>query len=188
MNSLLIMFVKWSLPTITFFYDVNEEKEGKNNCSLTAFRPKYTLQIPPPPKAETTTVVEHSLSTAQVQARLRLVCRIGSQNVASLPCLVKMESIRHEPSRTRTHNTFGIATGWTIERVGFRVPVVRNFLFSASSKPALWSAQFPFQWMPGSFSKGLKRPGSEAGHLPPTSTKVKKTLINTSTPQYVFMT
>jgi hypothetical protein len=34
---------------------------------------------------------------------------------------------------------------------------------------------------------GVKRQGHEAGHLPPTSTEVKKMWMYTSTPPYVFM-
>jgi hypothetical protein len=36
-------------------------------------------------------------------------------------------------------------------------------------------------------SLGVKRPGREADHSPPTSAEVKKTWIYTSTPPYVFM-
>jgi hypothetical protein len=34
---------------------------------------------------------------------------------------------------------------------------------------------------------GVKRPGREADHSPPTSTEVKKMWVYTSTPPYVFM-
>jgi hypothetical protein len=40
----------------------------------------------------------------------------------------------------------------------------------------------PIQWVPG-----VKRPGREADHSPPTSVQVKKTWTCTSTPPYVFM-
>jgi hypothetical protein len=33
----------------------------------------------------------------------------------------------------------------------------------------------PSQWVPGDVSLGLKRPGREADHSPPTSAQVKKT-------------
>jgi hypothetical protein len=39
----------------------------------------------------------------------------------------------------------------------------------------------------GSFP-GVKRPGREADHLPPTSAEVKKMLVYSSTPLYAFMT
>jgi hypothetical protein len=39
----------------------------------------------------------------------------------------------------------------------------------------------------GLFPRGVKQPGREANHSPPTSDKVKKTCIYTSTPAYVFV-
>jgi hypothetical protein len=39
----------------------------------------------------------------------------------------------------------------------------------------------------GSFSSKVKRPGREADHSPPATTKVKKMWIYTSTPSYAFM-
>jgi hypothetical protein len=39
----------------------------------------------------------------------------------------------------------------------------------------------------GGFFLGVKRPGSDADHSPPTSAEVKKTWIYTSTNPYVFM-
>jgi hypothetical protein len=62
---------------------------------------------------------------------------------------------------------------------------VINFLFSASSRPALGPTQPPIQWVPGVISLGVKRLGRQAS--PPTSAEVKNTWIYTSTPPYVFM-
>jgi hypothetical protein len=59
---------------------------------------------------------------------------------------------------------------------------VKNFYFSKSSRLALGSAQIPIQWVPGAFSLGVKRPGREVDHSPPTSADVKKMWIYTSTP------
>jgi hypothetical protein len=39
----------------------------------------------------------------------------------------------------------------------------------------------------GSFFPGVKRPGREGYHSPPTSAEVKKIWILTSTPPYAFM-
>jgi hypothetical protein len=44
------------------------------------------------------------------------------------------------------------------------------------------STQPPVQWVPG-----LKWPGNEAEYSSPISTKIKKTCIYRSTPQYAFM-
>jgi hypothetical protein len=55
---------------------------------------------------------------------------------------------------------------------------VKNFLSSKLSRPALRSTQPPIQWVPG-----VKRPGREVDHSPPTSAEVKKMWIYTSTPR-----
>jgi hypothetical protein len=52
---------------------------------------------------------------------------------------------------------------------------------------ALESTQPPIQWVPGVLSLGLKRPGHEADHSPPSSAEVKNAWRYTSAPQYVFM-
>jgi hypothetical protein len=64
---------------------------------------------------------------------------------------------------------------------------VKNFLLSMSPRPALGATQPPIEWVAGAVSLGARRPGREADHSPPTSAKVKKTWIYTSTPSYVFM-
>jgi hypothetical protein len=47
--------------------------------------------------------------------------------------------------------------------------------------------QPPIHWVTGELSTGIKRPGREADHSPPTSADVKNTWICTSTPPYVFV-
>jgi hypothetical protein len=42
-----------------------------------------------------------------------------------------------------------------------------------SSRPALGPTQSPIKWVGGAPSPGVKRPGREADHSPPTSAKVK---------------
>jgi hypothetical protein len=81
----------------------------------------------------------------------------------------------------------GIVTGDELDDrgVGVRVPVGSR-IFSKSSRLALRSTQPPVQWVPGALSPGVKRPGREADHSPPTSAEVKKTWIYTSTPPYAF--
>jgi hypothetical protein len=56
-----------------------------------------------------------------------------------------------------------------------------------SSRPDLGSIQSPLQRVPGALSPGVKRPGREADHSPPTSAEVKKMWIYTSTPPYAFI-
>jgi hypothetical protein len=64
---------------------------------------------------------------------------------------------------------------------------VEIFHFSMSSGPALGCTQPPIQWVSEALSPGVKRPGREADHSPPTSAEVKKMWIYTSTPSYAFM-
>jgi hypothetical protein len=61
------------------------------------------------------------------------------------------------------------------------------FLFTTMFRMALEPTQPPIQWARGALSLGLKRPGREADHLPPSSAKVKNAWSYTSTPQYIFM-
>jgi hypothetical protein len=65
--------------------------------------------------------------------------------------------------------------------------MVKNFLFSMSSRPALGSTKPLIQWVPGAISLGAKHLGSEADHLPPASAEVKKMWIYISIPPYDFM-
>jgi hypothetical protein len=56
-------------------------------------------------------------------------------------------------------------------------------------RPAPESTQPSTKRVPGggALSRAVKRPGREADHSPPTSTKVKKTWIYAPTPPYAFM-
>jgi hypothetical protein len=56
-----------------------------------------------------------------------------------------------------------------------------------SSRQALGPTQLPVQWVRGAVYAGVKRPGHEAYHSPPTSAEVKKTWVYTFPPPYVFM-
>jgi hypothetical protein len=48
------------------------------------------------------------------------------------------------------------------------------FLFTTASKTALGPTQPPIQWVPGALSLGVKRPGREADHSPPSSAEIKE--------------
>jgi hypothetical protein len=84
----------------------------------------------------------------------------------------------------------GTATGYTLEDggVGVRVPVGARFFSSPCRPDRFWGQPNPpIQWVPSALSAGVKRPGREADHSPPTSAEVKNTWIYTPTPPCVFM-
>jgi hypothetical protein len=59
--------------------------------------------------------------------------------------------------------------------------------FFMSSRPAVGPTNPPIQWVPGSLSPGVKRPGDETDNSTSTNAAVKKTWFYTSTPPYAFM-
>jgi hypothetical protein len=73
------------------------------------------------------------------------------------------------------------ATGWTI---GGSSPGRGWEFFCVPPRPdRLWGlTQPPIQWVPGALSLGVKRPGREADHSPPSSAEVKNGRSWTSTP------
>jgi hypothetical protein len=54
-------------------------------------------------------------------------------------------------------------------------------------RPALGQTQHSMQGVPGALSLGIKRPGREADHSPPTSAEVEEWVEYTSIHQYAFM-
>jgi hypothetical protein len=52
------------------------------------------------------------------------------------------------------------------------------------SRTVLEPIQPPIQWVPAALSVGVKRPGREADHSPPSSAEFKNAWNYTSTPQY----
>jgi hypothetical protein len=63
------------------------------------------------------------------------------------------------------------------------------FLFSIASRPTMGPTEPPIRVQEGSggYFPGVKRPGSEANHLPPSSVKVKNEWSYTSTYPDVFI-
>jgi hypothetical protein len=68
------------------------------------------------------------------------------------------------------------STGWTIGVLVFDSwQGLGIFLFTtAVSRTALGPTQPPIQWVPRALSLGLKPPGREADHTPPSSAEVKE--------------
>jgi hypothetical protein len=93
---------------------------------------------------------------------------------------------------TSRDSAVGTATGYGLDGwgVGVRVPVGAGLL-SSPHRPELYfgPTQPPIQRLPGALSPGIKRPGSEADHSPPTTAEVKNTRINTAAvlPSFVHL-
>jgi hypothetical protein len=65
----------------------------------------------------------------------------------------------------------GMATGWTS---GVRFLAGQEiFLFSIASGPSVGTTEPPIQYIKGDFCVGVKGPGREADHSPPSSTEAK---------------
>jgi hypothetical protein len=62
-----------------------------------------------------------------------------------------------------------------------------NEVLTTRSRTALKPTQPPIQWVPGAPSLGVKRPGREADHSPPSSAEVKNARSYTSIPPKAFM-
>jgi hypothetical protein len=74
-------------------------------------------------------------------------------------------------------SSVGIALGYGLDDQGSRVRFSARlgiFLFTTASRTALDPTQPPIQLVPGSLSLGVKRPGCEADHSPPSSAGVKE--------------
>jgi hypothetical protein len=79
-------------------------------------------------------------------------------------------------------------TGWTIGVLGFDSRRgLGTFLLTTASRTALGPTQPPVQWVPGALSLGIKRPGREADHSPPSSAEVKEWVDLYLHPQYAFL-
>jgi len=56
-----------------------------------------------------------------------------------------------------------------------------TFLFTTIPGPALETTQSPINWVPGALSLGMKQPGHQADHSPPSSAKITDVWSYTST-------
>jgi hypothetical protein len=100
---------------------------------------------------------------------------------------VAFDILQYKPGAS----VFDIGTDYGLDDrgVGVRVSEEARILYSPGRPYRLLRpTQFSIQWVPGAFSPGIKRPGREVDHSPPTSAEVKKMCFYTSSPPYVFMT
>jgi len=72
--------------------------------------------------------------------------------------------------------------GWTIEVLGFYSQQGLGIFLFTTSDTALGLNHPPIQWVPRAFSLGVKWPGHEADHTPPSSAGVKNAWSYTSLP------
>jgi hypothetical protein len=69
----------------------------------------------------------------------------------------------------------GITLGYGLDVPGFETRQgLGIFLFTTASRPALGPTQHHIQWVQGAPSLGVKWPGREANHSPPSSAEVKE--------------
>jgi hypothetical protein len=85
-------------------------------------------------------------------------------------------------------SSVGIALSYRLDDRGFDSRQgLGTFLSTTVSRPALGPTQPPIQWLSEALSLGLKRPGSENDHSPPSSAEVKNAWSYTSNPAYAFV-
>jgi hypothetical protein len=63
-----------------------------------------------------------------------------------------------------------------------RLKIFCNLFFTTVSRLALGPTLPPIHWVPGALSLGVKRPGRDADHSPPSNSEVKNVWSYTSTP------
>jgi hypothetical protein len=74
-------------------------------------------------------------------------------------------------SRSRD-GSVGTATGYELNGRGSIPGLGKIFLFSTGFRPAIGPTQTHSQWVREAISLGIKWPGREADHLPPSSAAV----------------
>jgi hypothetical protein len=72
--------------------------------------------------------------------------------------------------------------GYRLDDWGFVSWQGHGIFLITMSRWALGPTHPPIQWIPGALSLGVKWPGCEADHSPPSSSKVKNVWSYTSTP------
>jgi hypothetical protein len=89
-------------------------------------------------------------------------------------------------SKMGRDSSVGIATRYELN--GQQIESLWGRYFPHPSTPALGLTQPPIQWVPGLFSRGVKRPGRGANHPHPSSAEVKERaqlyLCSTSGPSW----
>jgi hypothetical protein len=117
------------------------------------------------PRAVLDAVVKRKIPSPRRESNLRpIISRFARYLIGIVPC-----SFRSRGS------SVGVATGYGLDGVlGFDSRRgLGIFLFSTASRPALGPTQPPIRWVLRALSPGVKQPGCEADHSPPSSAEVK---------------
>jgi hypothetical protein len=97
-----------------------------------------------------------------------------------LPELVISYIVLSVPSRhyvlESRDSSVGIALGYGLDDQGFRVrfPAGAGNFFHHRVQNGSGAHPATYQWVPGTLSLGIKRPGLETDHSPPSSAEVKE--------------
>jgi hypothetical protein len=111
----------------------------------------------------------------------------GFETNFGLIVTMKIYEVIHSVKRSRHSSVVQRwATGWLI-KLFESLQGLGIFLFTTASRLTLGPTQPSIQEVPGAVSLGVKRPGHEADHSPPSSAEVKNVWSYTSTSQYAFM-
>jgi hypothetical protein len=100
-----------------------------------------------------------------------------AQNYWWALALVVLKFQKLLPDAKSCDSSVGITLGYGLDNRGSRVRFLAGigiFLFITASRMALGPTQPPIQWVPGALSLGIKRPGYEADHSPPSTAEVKE--------------
>jgi hypothetical protein len=86
----------------------------------------------------------------------------------------------------RRGGSISIVTTLRAARPGFDSRQGWDCFWAATSRSGLQSTPPTTQWVPRDLYLGIKRPGCEGDHSPPSTAEVKDALSYTSTPSYCF--
>jgi hypothetical protein len=136
---------------------------------------------------------QHAILRARTHARTHSFTRKWAVTQEILEQLNISHTVRSTPCPTARTMSFRYTGKWNENEMGsLHLGADRGsipgqgmdfFLFVIASRRALGPTQPPTSWVPGALSKGFKRTGREADHLPPSSAEVNNARSYTSTLQ-----
>jgi hypothetical protein len=166
-NALLTLALKKGEWTAYFYACFTPGPKDLGACRIENFVDPKAVLVTLVPKNKITALVKKQTPAIQSEGRQSLPPRDMSIVVCSTFQSITVTMTICNTYRSR-HSDW-LRAGWPRGRSSSpgRSDI---FLFSTSSRPVLGHTQPPIQRVPG-----VKRPGCEANHSPPTSTEVKNT-------------